>query len=63
VDLSLSAEQEQLVDAFSALYAKASPTERVRAAEPTGFDAELWARLAETGVLEMAVGPPSGGAG
>ncbi|HTY96023.1 MAG TPA: acyl-CoA dehydrogenase [Solirubrobacteraceae bacterium] len=61
VDLSLSAEQEQLVDAFSALYAKESPTERVRAAEPAGFDAELWARLFETGVLEMSVGSPSAG--
>ncbi len=60
MDLSLSAEQELLVDAFSALYAKESSTERVRAAEPLGFDAELWARLLETGVLEMSVGSDPG---
>ena len=32
MDLSPSAEQVQLVDAFSALYAKESSTDRVRAA-------------------------------
>jgi len=63
MDLNLSAEQEQLVDAYSALYAKESSTERVRAAEPSGFDPELWEKLFETGVLEMAVDEGSGGWG
>ena len=63
MDLNLSDEQQQLVGSFGALYAKESPTERVRAAEPTGHDAELWLRLKENGALEMAVDERSGGWG
>jgi alkylation response protein AidB-like acyl-CoA dehydrogenase len=63
MDLNPSAEQQQLVDAFSAFYAKECPVERVRAAEPSGHDADLWARLREMGALEMAVDEPSGGWG
>jgi alkylation response protein AidB-like acyl-CoA dehydrogenase len=63
VDLNLSDEQQQLVDSFGALYAKESSTERVRAAEPTGHDPELWLRLQENGALEMAVDERSGGWG
>ncbi|MGO9458490.1 MAG: acyl-CoA dehydrogenase family protein [Acidimicrobiales bacterium] len=63
MDLNLSEEQQQLVDTFSSLYAKESTGERVRAAEPSGFDAVLWERLLETGVVEMAVDEGSGGWG
>ena len=63
MDLNPSPEQQQLVDAYSALYAKESSPQRVRAAEATGHDPELWARLLATGVLEMAVGEGSGGWG
>jgi alkylation response protein AidB-like acyl-CoA dehydrogenase len=63
VDLNLSDEQQQLVGSFGALYAKESPPERVRAAEPTGHDPELWLRLQENGALEMAVDEGSGGWG
>lgn len=63
MDLTLSPEQQQLVDTYAALYAKESTTERVRAAEPSGHDAELWARLHETGILEMAVDEADGGWG
>jgi alkylation response protein AidB-like acyl-CoA dehydrogenase len=63
VDLSPSADQQQLIDSYSALYARESSTERVRASEPSGFDARLWGRLLETGVLEMAVDEASGGWG
>jgi alkylation response protein AidB-like acyl-CoA dehydrogenase len=63
VDLNLSDEEQQLVDAFGALYAKESSTERVRTAEALGHDAELWARLKENGALEMAVDERSGGWG
>jgi alkylation response protein AidB-like acyl-CoA dehydrogenase len=55
MDLSLSSEQRQLVDSFSALFARESSPERVRAAEPVGFDRRLWDALVETGVVEMAV--------
>ncbi|WP_283615692.1 acyl-CoA dehydrogenase [Mycolicibacterium poriferae] len=61
MDLTLSGEQKQLVESFAALYARESPTERVRAAEPLGFDAKLWQALREIGVLEMAVSEEAGG--
>jgi alkylation response protein AidB-like acyl-CoA dehydrogenase len=63
IDLSTSVEQDQLVDAFSSLYSKHSTPERVRAAEPVGFDAALWAQLGELGTTAMAVGEEHGGWG
>jgi alkylation response protein AidB-like acyl-CoA dehydrogenase len=63
MDLRLTGEQEQLVDAFSALYAKHAPSERVREAEPLGFDEGLWTRLQEVGVVAMAVAEDAGGWG
>jgi alkylation response protein AidB-like acyl-CoA dehydrogenase len=63
VDLSLSGEQRQLVDSFAAIYARESTSERVRAAEPSGFDPELWRALLETGAVEMAVDEHAGGWG
>jgi len=63
MDLNLSEEQEQLVGAFSALYAKESSTDRVRAAEASGHDPALWGRLCEVGVVDMALPEASGGWG
>ena len=63
MDLRLSDEQQQLVDAFANLYAKQSSIERVRAAEPAGFDRDLWDRLGEMGVVAMAVPETLGGWG
>jgi alkylation response protein AidB-like acyl-CoA dehydrogenase len=63
VDLRLSPEQQQLVDAFAALYAKQAPPERVRAAEPLGFDPALWDQLQEMGIVAMAVAEAAGGWG
>lgn len=63
MDLSLSSEQQQLVDAFAALYARESPPERIRAAEPVGFDSKLWKALLEIGAVEMAVDEAAGGWG
>jgi alkylation response protein AidB-like acyl-CoA dehydrogenase len=60
VDLSLTAEQRQLVESFAAVYARESTSERVRAAEPLGFDAKLWKTLVETGAVEMAVDESAG---
>lgn len=57
VDLSLDAEQRQLVDSVAALLARESTSDRVRAAEPLGFDAQLWKALSDTGLVEMAVDP------
>src|SRR5271165_5614922 len=63
MDLNPSEEQQQLIDAFAAFYAKECSAERVRAAEPSGHDAELWASLRAMGALEMAVDEGSGGWG
>jgi alkylation response protein AidB-like acyl-CoA dehydrogenase len=63
MDLRPSPEQQQLVDAFASLYAAQSPTSRVREAEPLGHLPDLWARLRETGAVEMAVPAEQGGWG
>ena len=63
VDLTVSDEQRQLVDSFAGLYARESTSQRVRAAEPLGFDARLWKALQENGVVEMAVDEDAGGWG
>ena len=63
MELNLSDEQQQLVEAFGGLYAKESSTERVRGAEPLGHDPDLWDRLKENGALEMSVDEASGGWG
>src|SRR5271156_1069816 len=63
MDLTLSSEQDQLIDAFVALYSRLSAPERVRGAEPHGFDPELWRAMVETGVMEMAVDEAHGGWG
>ncbi|MGV0050428.1 acyl-CoA dehydrogenase family protein [Mycobacterium colombiense] len=63
MDLSLTGEQRQLVDSFAALFARESTSERVRAAEPSGFDHKLWKALQDTGAVEMAVGEAAGGWG
>jgi alkylation response protein AidB-like acyl-CoA dehydrogenase len=56
VDLSLSVEQRELVASFAAMYGRESTSERVRAAEPSGFDPRLWKALLELGAVEMALG-------
>ncbi len=63
VDLSLTGEQRQLVDSFAALFARESTSERIRAAEPSGFDLKLWRALLETGAVEMSVDETAGGWG
>ena len=63
MDLRPSDEQQQLIDAFGALYAKESSPERVRDAEPSGFDRRLWDLLVEMGSVSMAVAEANGGWG
>jgi alkylation response protein AidB-like acyl-CoA dehydrogenase len=63
VDLGLSDEQQELVASFARLLAKRSPPERVRDAEPGGFDEGLWRALREAGSVTMAVGEAHGGWG
>jgi alkylation response protein AidB-like acyl-CoA dehydrogenase len=54
VDLTLSPEDQQLVTAVSSLFQRESTAERVRAAENTGFDRDLWKHLQSLGVPSMA---------
>jgi alkylation response protein AidB-like acyl-CoA dehydrogenase len=54
VDLNLTAEEGQLIDAVRSLLRKDSPPDRIRAAEKTGFDPDLWERLKEIGIPSMA---------
>ncbi len=63
MDLRLTDEQEQLVEALASLYRRHAAPERVRAAEPVGFDKALWDQLLELGVVAMAVGEDDGGWG
>ena len=63
MDLRLTAEQEQLVGAFASLYSKQATPERVREAEPLGFDRVLWNQLHELGAVAMAVDEAAGGWG
>jgi len=62
-DFSLSEEQEALRSTLAAFFAKECPTTVVRKAEPLGFDADLWGRLVELGVVTMGVPEPLGGDG
>lgn len=63
VDLTLTSEQRQLADSFAALFTRESTSERIRAAEPSGFDLKLWKALLEIGAVEMAVDEAAGGWG
>src|SRR5271167_4414629 len=62
-DFSLSEEQAALRSTLAAFFAKECPTTVVRKAEPLGFDADLWGRLVELGVVTMGVPEPLGGDG
>jgi alkylation response protein AidB-like acyl-CoA dehydrogenase len=63
VDLALSEEQEALREAFADFFTKESGPERVRAAEPLGFDQQLWDQLVATGAPTMGVPEALGGGG
>jgi len=61
MNLAFTEEQELLRDTFADLFAVQSSPERVRRAEETGFDTELWRHLAETGALAIRVAEAHGG--
>lgn len=60
-DFSLSEEQRALQDSYRKFFARYSPTDVVRAAEPVGYDEKLWQRLVETGITSMALPEAAGG--
>ena len=64
VDLSLSDEQEQLVEAFRVFFTKECPPTVVRDAEEAGgFDAALWRAVSALGGPTMGVAEELGGGG
>jgi alkylation response protein AidB-like acyl-CoA dehydrogenase len=63
MDCTLNETQLAVRETFERFFEKESPPQRVRAAEPLGFDPELWARLTATGVVAMGVPEDEGGSG
>lgn len=63
MDLSLTDEQQHLQDTLARFLSKASSPERVRAAEPLGFDRAVWDGLVEFGAVAMGVPESAGGSG
>ncbi|MES2289094.1 MAG: acyl-CoA dehydrogenase [Pseudomonadota bacterium] len=60
--LDLSESQTLLKDTVVRLFADESTPERVRAAEKTGFDRDLWQQLVDMGIVAMrAISPEDGG--
>src|SRR4051794_32250235 len=59
MELALDDDQQALAEVVTTLLQKHSSPERVRAAEPAGFDEGLWQALAELGLPGIAVGPDS----
>jgi alkylation response protein AidB-like acyl-CoA dehydrogenase len=63
MDLSLGEDQLTLRAAFAEFFDKEATVERVRAAEPLGFDQDLWTKLAGTGAAAMGLPEDVGGGG
>ncbi len=57
MELALDDDQRALAEVVTTLLQKHSSPERVRAAEPDGFDEGLWQALVELGLPGIAVGP------
>jgi alkylation response protein AidB-like acyl-CoA dehydrogenase len=60
-DYSLNGDQESVRDAFSDFFRTQSTSAVVRAAEPLGYDASLWRKLAGMGVASMGLPSDRGG--
>ncbi|HVM39357.1 MAG TPA: acyl-CoA dehydrogenase family protein, partial [Acidimicrobiia bacterium] len=61
MDLSLSDDQQSIVEGFDRFLERECTPERVRAAEPLGFDADLWKQLTEMGLTTLALPEDAGG--
>lgn len=62
-DLGLSADQVALADAVGGFFTDRSPIAVVRAAEPLGFDPDLWEHVRALDLPGLGVGPEHGGSG
>jgi alkylation response protein AidB-like acyl-CoA dehydrogenase len=63
MDLDLTDDQLALRMTVSGLFEKESSTVAVRAAEPLGFDARLWAKVTDMGLTTITVPEAQGGGG
>ncbi|MDT5354538.1 MAG: hypothetical protein QOJ56_3070, partial [Mycobacterium sp.] len=63
VDLRLSEEHRAVRETFAALFRKEATPQRVRAAESSGLDKDLWRRFSETEALGIGVASDCGGVG
>lgn len=63
LDYSLSEDHIALQDAYKQFFKTHCPIETVRAAEPSGFDKNLWERLCAMGATTMALPESVGGDG
>jgi len=63
MNLDLTDEQEALRATLRELFEKEAPPHVVRAAEPLGFDAALWTKVAGLGLTTIAVPEARGGGG
>jgi alkylation response protein AidB-like acyl-CoA dehydrogenase len=61
MDCTLNETQTAVRENFERFFEKEAPTQRIRAAEPLGFDPELWQRLTATGVVAMGIPEDHGG--
>ncbi len=61
--LHLTDEQRLVRDTVSRLFSAESSAERIRAAETSGFDPELWSQLVESGIPFMRISESAGGGG
>jgi alkylation response protein AidB-like acyl-CoA dehydrogenase len=62
MDLALDAEEQEFLTTFQRFFERESPLERVRKAEPVGFDEALWGAAVEIGIPGMALSRQRGGA-
>ncbi len=63
MNLNLPDDSVPVKEMFERFFTAECPPERVRAAEPTGFDPALWRSLVELGAPAMRVSAESGGGG
>jgi alkylation response protein AidB-like acyl-CoA dehydrogenase len=63
MNLDLSGDQELLRETFAGFFAKESGVDRVRGAEPLGFDEALWHELVTLGATTLAIPEAHGGGG
>jgi alkylation response protein AidB-like acyl-CoA dehydrogenase len=63
MNLEPTEDQQMMLDMFTRFLDEQSSVARVRAALPTGFDAELWSGLGELGAFGLRVAEDNGGLG